>query len=395
MSQQYAPKTFLRQTSNRLLRECFAREGVLADVDWNAIPEHRVEYVWDRWQHLPDVSRTAIERLFEDAEQLASEQGIQALIDECNFHQVDIAAEWEREGLSSFRDRAMWVALYHSRAFQVAGIINHAHTLPMRYWKKRGNMPQVQPNVAPEAIERFAEAISAYFRQTQGRGHRCTVDAYLRAHRLHYFFVYPDDYANTYLGHDDGGQFVRRPQRPAFEVVFLFDPDDGTLELFAHGNKGVRLSLQTIFCREMLGQELPPEVANSHPYELNGLKSRGFGFPTDPNDGVEEVRIRKLRLSVLGGHKRRIWLEADPDGGTDDIYDMMDEYLNETNLPNSLVNVTVATIAMTISPLNSEKGGTVTFDVSYPDSSNLKSEKRERLRGIAEKHLKTWGIDRA
>ena len=63
-----------------------------------------------------------------------------------------------------------------------------------------------------------------------------------------------------------------------------------------------------------MGQELPPEAPNSHPYELNGLKSRGFGFPTDPEDGVEDVRVRKLRLSVLGGHKRRIWLEADPDG---------------------------------------------------------------------------------
>ena len=55
------------------------------------------------------------------------------------------------------------------------------------------------------------EAISAYFRQTQGRGHRCTVDPYLRVQRYHYFCVYPDDYANTYLGHNEDGQFVRRP----------------------------------------------------------------------------------------------------------------------------------------------------------------------------------------
>ena len=250
---------------------------------------------------------------FEDAEELNSDQGIQALIDECSFHGVDIAAEWEHENLESFRDRVLWVALNHPHAFEVASIINHAHALPLRYWRKRINMPQKDPDVLPEAIERFRESISAFFRQAQGRGHCCTVDAYLRVQRYHYFFAYPDDYANTYLGHEDGGQLVRRPQRPAFEVVFLYDPVDGTLDLYAQGGKEVQIALQTIFCRELMGQELPPEAPTSHPYELNGLKTRGFGFPTDPEDGVEDVRVRKLRLSVLGGHKRRIWLDADPD----------------------------------------------------------------------------------
>lgn len=392
MPQHYAPKSFLRDTSNRLLRECFKE---VLDVDWESLPEHKIDVVYDKWQELPDKQRVSIERQFEDAEELNSEQGIQALVDECAFHGIDIATEWQQEGLESFRDRALWVAMNHPRAFEVAGIINHAHNLSRRYWKKRGNMPKRHPDVSPEAIERFREAISAYFRQAQGRGHRCTVDPYLRVQRYHYFFAYPDDYANTYLGHDDGGQFVRRPQRPAFEVVFLYDPVDGTLELYAQGRKEMHESLQTIFCRELLEQELPPEGPNSHPYELNGLKTRGFGFPTDPADGVDDARVRKLRLSVLGGHKRRIWLEADPDGGPEDVYDMMEEYLNERNLPSSLVNVTTATISMKIAALGDLKGGTVTFDVSYPNSSNLKSEKRERLRAIAEKYIKEWGIDRA
>lgn len=395
MPQHFAPRTFLRQTSNRMLRQCFTGDCTLAGVDWDEMSEHRIELVYDQWQQLPDAQRVAVERKFEDAEVLANESGIQSLVDECAFHGINIAAEWEQQGLEAFRDRVLWVADKHPRAFEVAGIINHAHMLPLRYWRKRGNMPRQAPDVTPEAIERFRDAISAYFRQSQGRGHRCTVDPYLRVQRYHYFFAYPDDYANTYLGHDEGGHFVRRPQRPAFEVVFLFDQVDGTLELFAHGGKDVQRELQTIFCRELFGIELPPEVPNSHPYELNGLKARDFGFPTDPADGVEETRVRKLRLSVLGGQKRRIWLEGDPDAGRQDVYDMMDEYLNDTNLPRSLVNITVATLSLKIAAQGNEKGGTVTFDVSFPNSSNLKNERRERLRGIAEKYLKAWGIDRA
>lgn len=94
MSQHYAPKTFLRQTSNRLLRECF--KDALDDVDWDSLPEHKIDVIYDKWQLLPNRQRVAIERRFEDAEELNSEQGIQALVDECGFHNIDIAAEWQR-----------------------------------------------------------------------------------------------------------------------------------------------------------------------------------------------------------------------------------------------------------------------------------------------------------
>jgi len=392
MVQHYSPKTFLRQTSNAILKQCFEREGVLAEVSWNDLLEHQIDVVYDRWQDLPEAQRLAIERTFEDADELAYEDGIKVLIEEGEFHGLDLAPELEQ--LPNYRDKALYVWLNHPRVFEVARTIHHAHTLPQRYWQRRGGMPLRQPDVTPEGIERFRSAISAYFRQTQGRGHHCTVDPYLRADRYHYFFAYPDDYADTYLGHDEHGHFIRRPQRPAFEVIFIFDPVDGTLDLYAKGGRPVQEALQTIFCRTLLGQELPPESPNSHPYELNGLKSRDFWFATDPEDGIEEVRIRKLRLSVLGEAKRRIMLEADPKAGPNDIYDMLDEYLNRENLPDALINVTLAQFYFRWHHTGRGRQKTLTFDVSFPNSSNLKS-KREELRVVAEKYLKRWGIDRA
>jgi hypothetical protein len=65
MPQHYAPKTFLRQASNRLLKECF--EGLLDDVDWESLPENKVEVVYDKWQQLPAPQGAAIDRRFEDA----------------------------------------------------------------------------------------------------------------------------------------------------------------------------------------------------------------------------------------------------------------------------------------------------------------------------------------
>lgn len=54
MSQHYAPKSFLRDTSNRLLKECFKE---VLDVDWESLPEHKVDVVYDKWQKLPDQQR--------------------------------------------------------------------------------------------------------------------------------------------------------------------------------------------------------------------------------------------------------------------------------------------------------------------------------------------------
>ena len=134
MVSQYSPKTFLRQTSNYLLQESFAREGTLNDVDWQGIPEHKIEIVYDQWQDLPAAQRVKIERLFEDAEELANEQGIKAIIEEGQFHGLEFAGELEH--FDGLRDKVMWVALNHPRVFEVAGLINRAHSLPQRCWRR-------------------------------------------------------------------------------------------------------------------------------------------------------------------------------------------------------------------------------------------------------------------
>ncbi|MCC7083665.1 MAG: hypothetical protein IT427_01510 [Pirellulales bacterium] len=391
MTSTYAPKTFLRQTSTTLIQECVTALAPTAGVDWNSANENNVEVVYDALLELPDGQRAAIERRFEDAEELANNLGIQALIEEGRFHGLDLTTELA--DFPSHRDKAMWVAIHYPHVFEVASIINGANTLPQRYWKIRTGMPQHAPNKTATAIASFQNALAAYYRSTQGRGHRCTVDHYLRNDRLHYFFAYPDDYANTYVGHDDRARLVRRPQTPAFEVVFIYDPKEGSIHINAQGGKPVHEALQVIFCRTILEQELPPAKPGGHPYELNGLKSRDFGFPTDPADGIEEVRVRKLRLSVVGASKDRVTLEADSAAHKDRIYDMLTKYLNRENLPDSVVNITQATISVRWVNMGKGRQQTLTFDLTFPDSTSLKN-KREELRDVVEKYLKRWGIAR-
>jgi len=139
MVQHYSPTTFLRQTSNALLQACFEKQGALTDVTWNGLPEHQIDMVYDRWQDLPESQRLTIERVFEDAEELANKDGLKILFEEGQFHKLDLATELGQ--FPNYRDKALYVWLNYPRVFEVAGTIHHAHSLAQRYWQRRGGMP--------------------------------------------------------------------------------------------------------------------------------------------------------------------------------------------------------------------------------------------------------------
>ncbi len=100
--------------------------------------------------------------------------------------------------------------------------------------------------------------------------------------------------------YNDLGALERQVQKAAFEVVFAYNEASGTLDLFVQGDKDLRHDIDEIFARLILKEELPTESAARQPYELNGLRSRDFDFPTDPEDSIQEVRVKALRLSIVG-----------------------------------------------------------------------------------------------
>jgi hypothetical protein len=390
MGRQYAPKIFLRQVPNHLLHAFFAQRHALSEIPWQLLDEKKIEVVYDAWQALPAPQRLEIDREFQAVHEMACEGGVQALIAEGAVHSLDLAAALERH--EGFYNKAMWAYLYHPPIFAVASLFVSADDLPTRYWLKLKGLSRKAPETSPAATRALEEGLSEYYRTTQGRGHRCTVETYLRGGRQQYYFAYPDDYADTFIGHDEQGSFVKRPQKRAFEVVFVYDRQAGTLDLHAKGDRGVKARLLYIFCTAILRDDPPPEQPGDHPYELNGLLSRDFPFATDPEDGIESVHVLKLRLS-LGNTKRRVTLEADPNAGPQDIFDMMTDYLNAKTLASSAVNVTQAEFRLHFVPKGYARQKPLTFSVSFPNASNLKSLSEDH-RLLAEKYLKRWGIER-
>jgi hypothetical protein len=146
--------------------------------------------------------------------------------------------------------------------------------------------------------------------------------------------------------------------------------------------------MEAIFSRLILKEELPSEEPDA-PFELNGLRSRDFDYPTDPADGILEVSVKSLRLSFVGPGFGHITLESDARTKRGDIYDLMDKSLNQQRLNSETVNVTRATMQVTFAAPGRPK--TITFQISYPDGCNLK-DRPEHLK--IKDYLKRWGIAR-
>lgn len=392
MANDYAPKQFLRQTANVLLKEYFAAHGELACIDWSNLKETDADPVYAAWMALPEERQEQVEQDFRSVFELASTEGVRTVVDEARCSRLDITAELDaRDG---FLNKSFWVFLNHRDLFDRVSLLDHADHLSRRYWRKRKDIPRKQPDFSDPALKELGDAVGAYYRENQGRGKWCRAEHYIRANGSHYFFVYPKDYTDTFVGYDDAGRFERRRQNPAFEVIFIYEPADGTLSLYAQGDKKLKQDLQTLFARAILHEEIGEENRDSVPYDLNGLKNRAFAFPTDPADGVTEVRLRELRLSVVGNEKKRITFEVPPKGEAGDVHELVAQALHEERLPLAMVNVTSAVIQMRFNNTNGNGRAvkTVSFRIAVPDSCNLKDSPHHL---IAKKYLKRWELERA
>ena len=218
MSQQFNPKRVLRQISNPLLEEFFERQGHPLDVEWDSISNAQVDEIFDAWQRLPDGPRKNIEIVFHDVHEMANEDGVRVIIEEGHYHGEDLSPLLET--MDSRYDKAIWTFMNRPDVWDASVRFAKADSLSFgRSWVKRANMPVAEPRTDPAGLRALRDAMSALYRDRQGRGHHSRVEHFQRGNDHDYFFVYLSDYTDTYINFDDSGHFQRTPERRAFEAV--------------------------------------------------------------------------------------------------------------------------------------------------------------------------------
>jgi hypothetical protein len=373
MAGQYQPKRFFRNVPNRFLQEYFARRDLMADMDFASLTETKVEPIYEAWLQLPENVRNDIEQEFQEVDELATEGGTKAILDEACWHGEDLAPQFAK--LESFHERAFWTCLERPRYWPGAVAFGRADRIPSSYWRKRKNLPRKAARVDPADIRDLERNLGRYFHTMQGRGQNCRVDCY-RRHRLDYFFAYPEDYAQASVEWEQN-VFQRRPRHPAFEIIFVYSQEHGTLDVFLSGDRKPVPDLQAIFAGTILGAELGADPKDERVYDLDALRSRHFRFTYGPESAIESVDVKKLRLT-FHGTRDRIVLEVDPSGRKDAIFDLLDKVTS--GIKPARTSITQVGIKVVFAPVpGTRRPVTRTFDVTWPNSCSLKHDVRDLI----------------
>lgn len=391
MAKPFDPRKILKQIANPLLREFFVvRRGELSDVPWDSLTEHKIEPVFQGWEALREEQRHEVQMVLRDVNELADHRGVAVLAEGILWRCPERAEEFRAQ--VSKADKAMWTHLHAVRIFDEAAMFARADALASgRYWIKRNALPKRVIEDPSSLRAPLASALSAFYGPIQMRGKHCAVEHYRRADGADYFFAYLDDYPDKRLVFDgQSDEPVVRWDRYAFENVFVYNGDDGSMELYAPGGKNVWAPLQVAFCKAVLGKDVPPADPLRPSYRLDHLLQQNFPLATDPTDRVEDARITRLRI-VPRGSGGYIEIKADPRSDRNDIYRKLDRWLRRENLPVESLRVAQATFSLRFIHNGPGRQPTLTFDVSAPHSSNLKS-KPDEMRVVGGRCLRLWEV---
>jgi hypothetical protein len=314
---------------------------------------------------------------------LSCEKGFRAILDEAAWHlRCDVAVYStfleNLAALSNHYERAMLTFLDHESYWRGASLFYHADTLT--WWRKRKGLPHIEAAVDKSSLQELADSMRTYFHHAEGRGNHCVVEPYRRG-EYDYFFAFPEDYSQHASEWVDG-TFGRRAHNPAFEVIYVYSQQEGKLDLKFDGSNKAIEPLQSIFATAILKlKKLPADPKDKRVYDLSRLGRKGFGFVFDLKSGIQDVLIRKLRLSSRVKAGDRITLEADPSDNRDAVYDLMAQVGRGVRL--DLYNVTLVELValVLIDPTKPIKS--ITIRITHPNSCSLKYDEIDlRLRDM-------------
>jgi hypothetical protein len=175
-------------------------------------------------------------------------------------------------------------------------------------------------------------------------------------------------------------------------MIFVYRPETGMLETSAGGKREDVEALLDIFCRLILGLPKLPPRPSKPAFDLSGLKSRDFQHPTEPQDAIESVYIKRLKFDLQSTGGRRIILEASASKAKPNaVYDLLDTALNKEKVSVDTLFLSQVKFQFVFAARDGKREKKLTFEVSHPDRCTLKDDPYDQ---IAKKYLKLWKIAR-
>lgn len=372
MATHFTLKSFLRHASNELIAAYLEARGIRLELDPRTVKRAESEKLFQAVSALPADMRMVVEQEFQEITSLGDKAGLKHIRAEAGFRRLDLDTGLRQQ--RSHIDRALWTFVNHREVFDAAERIAAPH-LYGRYWKR--GLPLIsRPGVNLEEMEQKLEvALRDHFQNEDGRGESCKVD-YIGRPPLHRFHAYPEDYPAAPLAWRTPNALEPLPHRPAFEVVFVYDEEAGTLDVYDEGGKESVERLWPLFAKVVLGvEDLPDRVAPVYALQCFTLPS--LTFPRPPDSIVTDLRVKALSLAVQDRDPATVRIEADVSQDRHALHRAIDRFFSDRPVTGryalSQARVIGARIQATIDRHDGKKPRTRTFDIS-PKSCSLKND---------------------
>lgn len=383
-----ALSALLRKTPGGALREYFDRPeiGIPTEFDWTVA---EAQLSGPLLTAIEEMSRVQRDRVLNDAERvtaLADEPGQAALYSTAGDPVL-------LDSLANAHARSMWILLRAQDHFR--------HAEEVRYTEdhRRGRMWAGYMTEAGRVVQRDSvtrQAFVSAVKEFSGAAN-AHVDIFDRVRTTHegdecdlvQVTIYREGRPDDLLRFDEKGALVRQAYRPVFEAAITYEPATGGIEVVA-GDKETRLEIVKAAVTHLLGIEFTENRLPLRRYDLSVLLVP-HDFPVDPEDGVEGVEVRELRLMPIDDSSRRVTLEnmARADGT---IWSMAEEMFDDrTPLRDGFVVTRARLVVKLAKRPGAERRRTLMLTITWPHGCDLK-DRTATEQMIGEKYLRRWGI---
>lgn len=380
--------SFIRNTPAASLRAYFDHSGITlpVPVNWDA---HEPDVVPPLLRAVDTMDDEARARIVNDAERVGSmsdEAGQTAL-----YSVVDDRAILD--GLANGHDRALWLFLNDLALFRHAEEVRYTDERRRgRSWDGFIGTPNLDLRCDKASIDAFKAALRERFASNNiyidifGR-YRATFDG--EDCELVQIAIYREGLLDDVLAFDDGGALVRRARRPVFEAAMTYEPATGVIEVVANDRES-REEMVRLMARDLLSIEFQSERVPFRNYDLDVLL-RPFVFATEPEDGIESVEVKQLRLMPIDNVGERVTLECLRKADRT-IWSMSAERFGPDDPLAGGWIATQAKLTIKFHPKgDAKRGRTLPLTITMPHGCNLKDQTEEEQL-IGEKYLRRWGI---
>lgn len=327
---------------------------------------------------------SAIEKI----EKLATEQG-EVAIDSVTIHD-------DLPELPSRHARALYVYLHDPEGFRRAEEIVYNDALRLgRDWTPFGCKEGLDPVADPAAIEAFKEALRAHFDTPNVH-----VDIFERSRigfadddesdgltQLIQMTIYREDRPNTELAFLKNGALGTEVRRRVLEAALTYEPSTGTIECVG-SHRDSRAEMARLMATTLLKTAPEFEPVPLRLYDLEPLRQR-IAFTSDPEDGIEDVRVAMLRLSPIEASAERITIESMAKNDRD-IWGTVEARLGPEALARDY-RIDQARIVVRYRSRESNRTRSLPIMITHPHKSNIK-DRVEIERVVANKYLPRWGL---